>query len=278
MPNNSTTSSHAASVSLALLSDRDLLAALHASPATSAGRPSDCWPCSPSWTRASCILARATRPSSRTARSSFACLSRRLSVALPRPERRGDSRFCSRLTDGDVTLTTISLLAVVAPLAADRYLLRVTIGATTHAKLERARDLLRHTVPNGDPATVLDRALTVLVDQLERRKSGRVSRPSGGRSIAKSPGRHVPSAVKREVWARDQGRCAFVCPRGRCSETGFLEYHHVRPFAAGGATDAANLELRCRAHNAHEATVFLTNERRAAGRSASPYATPLRQS
>jgi 5-methylcytosine-specific restriction endonuclease McrA len=63
----------------------------------------------------------------------------------------------------------------------------------------------------------------------------------------------VPAAVKREVWARDDGRCAFVGTRGRCTERGFLELHHVIPFADGGATDAANLQLRCRAHNAYEA-------------------------
>jgi hypothetical protein len=37
--------------------------------------------------------------------------------------------------------------------------------------------------------------------------------------------------------------------RGRCPETGCLEYHHVTPFASGGKTMASNLELRCRAHN-----------------------------
>lgn len=40
---------------------------------------------------------------------------------------------------------------------------------------------------------------------------------------------------------------------GRCTETGFLEFHHVVPFAEGGETTVANLELRCRAHNAYEA-------------------------
>ena len=39
----------------------------------------------------------------------------------------------------------------------------------------------------------------------------------------------------------------------RCAETGFLEFHHVIPFAAGGTATVDNLELRCRAHNAHEA-------------------------
>ncbi len=41
---------------------------------------------------------------------------------------------------------------------ARRYLLRVTIGEDTHAKLDRARALLRHVIPNGDPAAILDRA------------------------------------------------------------------------------------------------------------------------
>lgn len=59
--------------------------------------------------------------------------------------------------------------------------------------------------------------------------------------------------MRREVWKRDDGRCAFVGTEGRCAETGFLEFHHVVPFADGGATTAANLQLRCRAHNAYEA-------------------------
>jgi 5-methylcytosine-specific restriction endonuclease McrA len=55
------------------------------------------------------------------------------------------------------------------------------------------------------------------------------------------------------VWARDGGQCAFVGTAGRCTERGFLEYHHVIPFADGGETNVSNLELRCRAHNAFEA-------------------------
>jgi hypothetical protein len=152
---------------------------------------------------------------------------------------------------------------IIAPIATDRYLLRVTIGAPTHAKLERARDLLRHTIPNGDPAPILDRALTVLVDQLEKRKTASVSRPSNAGPRANSTrGRHVPAAVKRDVWSRDQGRCAFIGRNGRCGETGLLEHHHVVPFAAGGATDAANLELRCRAHNAYEAAIYVLGDER----------------
>ena len=142
----------------------------------------------------------------------------------------------------------------IAPLAVDRYLLRVTIDAQTQAKLDRARDLLRHAIPTGDLAQVLDRAVTVLIEQLERRKVGRLSRAARAQAERARPrGRHIPAAVRREVWARDLSRCAFVGAHGRCSETGFLELHHVVPYARGGAADAANLELRCRAHNVYEA-------------------------
>ena len=66
--------------------------------------------------------------------------------------------------------------------------------------------------------------------------------------------------MTREVWRRDDGRCAFVGTDGRCTERGFLEFHHVRPYAAGGAATVANIQLRCRAHNGYEASLFFGRE------------------
>lgn len=65
----------------------------------------------------------------------------------------------------------------VAPVAADRYVLKVAISADTHAKLRHAQDLLRHAIPKGDTSAILDRALTVLVADLERRRFAKVRRP-----------------------------------------------------------------------------------------------------
>ena len=59
--------------------------------------------------------------------------------------------------------------------------------------------------------------------------------------------------MKRLVWIRDQGQCAFVGTQGRCEERAFLEFHHLQPYATGGLTVLENLELRCRAHNLYEA-------------------------
>lgn len=139
-----------------------------------------------------------------------------------------------------------------SPGSDDAYLLRVTISGDTHSKLQRARNLLRHAIPSGDPAAILDRALTLLVAQLERTKFASTARPRPRRTHA-GKGRHIPAAVKRVVWERDGGRCTFAGAEGRCAETSGLEYHHQLPYARGGPADANNLTLRCRAHNAYDA-------------------------
>ena len=143
----------------------------------------------------------------------------------------------------------------VAPVAPDRYKVQLTVSRETHDKLREAQDLMRHRVPNGDLTTLFERAVTLLLQDLRRQRWADTERPHAGRDA--TPGsRHVPAAVKREVWKRDEGRCAFIGAAGRCSERAFLELHHVVPFADGGPTTSANLQLRCRAHNAYEAQQY----------------------
>jgi 5-methylcytosine-specific restriction endonuclease McrA len=144
-------------------------------------------------------------------------------------------------------------LPKVTPLAPERYKVQFTVSRETHDRLREAQDLLRHRIPDGDVAAIFDRALTLLLADLRKIRHAEAHRPRAQRSN-RPLGRYVPAAVKREVWTRDAGRCAFIGTVGRCSERGFLEYHHVVPHADGGATTADNLELRCRAHNACEAT------------------------
>lgn len=133
--------------------------------------------------------------------------------------------------------------------------MQFTVSRETHDKLRRVQDLLRHAIPNGDPAAIFDRALTVLLSDLERTKLAAAARPRSARHAA-SGSRHVPAAVRRDVWKRDDGRCAFVGAHGRCTERGFLEFHHRVPYAAGGTTVVENIVLRCRAHNVYEAEQY----------------------
>jgi hypothetical protein len=145
---------------------------------------------------------------------------------------------------------------VVTPLAPDRYQIRFTASAGTCEKLKRAQDLLRHAVPSGDAGEVFDRALTALLDVLERRKFAATDHPRPG--TGQPPGsRYIPAQVKRAVADRDGGRCAFVGDTGRrCGERGFLEFHHVVPYASGGNPTLENIQLRCRPHNSYEAELW----------------------
>jgi len=68
-------------------------------------------------------------------------------------------------------------VAVVTPLAPERYKLQVTLRRETHEKLRRAQALARHAVPDGDMGSILDRALTLLIDHLERRRFAQAASP-----------------------------------------------------------------------------------------------------
>ena len=142
---------------------------------------------------------------------------------------------------------------VIVPLAPERYRVQFTVGRETHENLRRVQGLLRREIPDGDPGAIFDRALRLLLEAIARKKLAATSKPRPS-SVTAARSRHIPAHVKRAVWLRDGGQCAFVGKSGRrCRERAFLEFHHVDPYALGGETTAANLLLHCRAHNVHEA-------------------------
>ena len=141
------------------------------------------------------------------------------------------------------------------PLAPGRFKVQFTVGEETYRKLRRVQDLSRHRLPSGNLDAIFDRALTLLLNDLEKSKIAATKRPRVSSPAAKSS-RHIPSHIRRVVWARDAGRCRFEGPAGRCTETGLLEFHHVIAHAHGGPTTVENLELRCAAHNRYEAEQF----------------------
>jgi hypothetical protein len=71
-----------------------------------------------------------------------------------------------------------------------------TIGKETEARLRRVQALLRREIPSGDPAVIFDRALALLLAEVERKKLGKLSRParSGGVSAA-TPARRGPGSA-----------------------------------------------------------------------------------
>jgi hypothetical protein len=142
---------------------------------------------------------------------------------------------------------------IVAPLSEAQYKLQVTISAAARERLGQIQDLMRHKLPDGDAGAIVEHALEVLHAELLKKKAAEVARPRGARESVQAKGRHIPASVRRAVWRRDQGRCAFVGETGRrCGATGALEFHHVDAYAHGGRAIVDNIEMRCRAHNGFE--------------------------
>ncbi len=124
--------------------------------------------------------------------------------------------------------------------------------------MERAAALLSNRGEDNGIEQIQLRALRLLVERLEKRRFG--APESSSKEVKKAPdpaaprSRHIPARVRRAVFERDGARCTHVDASGqRCRETHHLELHHLLPFARGGAHAAANLTLRCAAHNAHAA-------------------------
>jgi hypothetical protein len=145
---------------------------------------------------------------------------------------------------------------VVRPLSPDRYQIRFTASASTRDKLLEAQDLLRHAVPDGNPAEIIDRALTLLLKELKRKKFAATDRPR--QSSGPAPGsRTIAAPVQRDVAKRDDERCAYVSDDGRrCNTRAYVQFHHVDPYGMGGEATVERTELRCRAHNEYEAELF----------------------
>ena len=146
--------------------------------------------------------------------------------------------------------------AVVKPLAPERYEVRFTADAETCEQLRLAQDMLRHAVPTGDLAQIIKRALTVLLEELAKKKFAKTERPRASGGAA--PGsRYNAAKLRRAVWLRDLGRCAYVAKNGhRCNARAFVEFHHLDPYGMGGEATVDTMELRCRAHNNYEAELF----------------------
>ncbi len=146
--------------------------------------------------------------------------------------------------------------AVIAPLSEETFKFQFTASRECRDKLRHAQDLLRHRIPDGDLATIFETALDLLIEQVkkERFATGRKVRQAPTEDTDESCSRHIPDAIKREVFERDGGRCAFTDERGRrCAETGALEFDHRDGFARTHLHRADRIRLPCRAHNQHAA-------------------------
>ena len=142
--------------------------------------------------------------------------------------------------------------ARVEPISATQHVLRATVSDAFVRDLDAVRDALSHKLPGASLEAVLHECLRVTLEACEKRRrgAGRPAANENGADATAAPSRYVPTAVRDEVWRRDQGRCTYEAEDGRrCASTHKLQLHHIVPFARGGLATAANLTLRCACHN-----------------------------
>jgi 5-methylcytosine-specific restriction endonuclease McrA len=176
--------------------------------------------------------------------------------ATPSPEtispQTGHAPTIDRRPAPALHLSPPSTQPSVGPLSPGRYKIQFTACQRLHDKLEQARDLMRHQTPDGDLATILERALDLLIAERMKQHFAKVRTPRA-RAHARPAApacRHIPHAVRREVLSRDGHQCTYRSPHGkRCQQRGGLEFHHEQPFGRGGAATTDNIRMLCRAHN-----------------------------
>ncbi len=174
-----------------------------------------------------------------------------------------------------------------------KYKLEFTIETDCMKKLEEAKVILSKKYPDGVPlGKLLEESLDVLLEKhsparkkkrQEKCRTKRKAKKNGQENNAlktkklKTPGttpaetiaavradrdgfnhgkrsRYIPLSVQDEVFARDEGKCAYVGPNGvRCNSTWNVEIDHIKPYARGGDHSVDNLRLLCARHNQYEA-------------------------
>ncbi len=172
--------------------------------------------------------------------------------ALTNPPDRG----CSPASEPPRPASRASL----EPVSADTYSLRATVDTAFKKELDQLKALLAHKFPAGDLGAVLREAVQCALEKHGKRKGAvepsrtRKSPPPkerGAGEQARPPSRDpIPAAVRREVWKRDAGQCAWQSHDGhRCASTWKLELDHIVPAALGGPSTIDNLRLCCHTHN-----------------------------
>ncbi|HEX9602586.1 MAG TPA: hypothetical protein VF973_02465 [Myxococcales bacterium] len=87
---------------------------------------------------------------------------------------------------------------MVAPLSEETFKFQFTASRACHDKFRQAQDLLRHRIPDGDLATIVEKALELLIEQVQKDRfaTGRKARQAPVNDADVSSSRHIPDAIK----------------------------------------------------------------------------------
>lgn len=168
------------------------------------------------------------------------------------------------------------------PVSATQCQVTFTAPIEFQGELEELAPLLSHCVPDGDLSKIFQYAVRKLLGDLRKKRPAvplehaqeapeetetaaapapltpppRTSTPEipywdvVATKLSGFKRAHIPDALRRFVWARDEGICQGVLPNGkRCRSNWQCEIDHIDPVARGGPTTAENLRVLCRRCN-----------------------------
>ncbi len=145
------------------------------------------------------------------------------------------------------------------PLDPQHYKLQLCVDLDTYEDLRWLQEHMRHSIPDGDAAKVIAKAIKELRKEVEKRRYGKTDKPKKQapaqltmttgetpKPEPRAPGR----ATRREVSERDGCQRTYVGDDGhRCESAGWLQFDHIEEWARGGPTETENLRMLCRAHH-----------------------------
>ena len=164
----------------------------------------------------------------------------------------------------------------IEPISEATYRVQFEASRRVKEKLDLARELGSHSNPSGKLEVIVEQALDLWLDKVQKRRFALTSKPrtTSARGSARKPTltmrnsrapksldgdaspqdttqrSHLPHTVRREVASRDELQCTYVSAEGyRCNARAFLQFHHETPWACGGEDDANNVRLLCQPHN-----------------------------
>jgi 5-methylcytosine-specific restriction endonuclease McrA len=160
-----------------------------------------------------------------------------LAPLCPEPAKRDRIRTVATAIEDDANVN--------APAVQSRVEFSFQGSIALRNAIERVKDILSNKFPFGE----MDHVLLEVVEYYIERHDPQASLALGLRGPVRGRS-SIPAAIRRAVWARDGGRCAFVGPAGiRCQSRRMLELDHRKPRSVGGPDTVENLRLLCRPHN-----------------------------
>lgn len=128
--------------------------------------------------------------------------------------------------------------------------LALTLSPEAVRDLSKVKELLSHSIPNGDPGLILEKLLHLYLSKPEPTATVAVNHRQ----------KTIPAATRRQIFARDQV-CQFRSSDGRlCGSRHQLQTDHRQMRFHGGTHEPENLRLLCAQHNRYLAEKGMRGE------------------